>query len=862
MFKQRRGKLDKKSDTGKETNRKEFIQKMALLGGFGFVSGASAPEESFDDWPVENGILSIGNAGVEQHFSPLDTVQLHTKEAGNIVVLDNLGRSYVEKDLTDQISFRVGGALGNQMIVLEDNEGNIRDMLPFYVEAETKIEDEEGTYSDLLDMLYWSMVGNWGEADVKPYNGEFYHFFVRWLRDHVHTMKGMKYFYPNLKSGIDLYANSQREDGMIWDNYTPREEKKNWWDVRFSYGNFIRPVDNYNYEFKRIPVENDVEYLFLEGLYYTWKATGDDDWMAKNLDKALKAVEYSTTDPCRWSEKYKLLKRGFTIDTWDFQAEEDAEIAGGDIMVIKKDKTRFGVMFGDNTGMAAGCGYLAEMLEHTGRKSEAKKIRTLGAKLQQRINELSWTGEYYLHHVPENPQVNRDLGVDQSEQVSLSNAYSLNRGLTHEQCVAIIKTYQRIKQEMPDSSPGEWYTIYPPFEKGFDDHAPKWEYMNGGVISIVAGELAHGAFEHGFETYGADILRRVNRLGNKTKNYLHCTYKGKKPNPPNRTFEPVDLQPIANTTFPGREATHQGRWIGAGRNEKGIKNFHDIPFLIPDPKEYSNTGLELIEHTTNQLSLTLKKKAASIYFLQTVHQLSLAGSIILEYQDGTSHTEYINEKKAGNWWHQNSKAKRKQKKICDKAWRSDNDHYIGVYLFGLDNPYPEKTIETLRFERAKTDVSWYIAGITLSDAPVYFDPGIQSFGIPDNWGAAAVVYALIEGLAGIKDTGVAFDEALLAPRWESAGVKHVKATAKYESSGGYLSYKYSIHRDKKNIDLIFTGNAKKITVKILLPANKQASSATVNGKNMNISHERIEDSQYATFAVKGPNVFHAKLKLI
>src|SRR5699024_4222289 len=97
----------------------------------------------------------------------------------------------------------------------------------------------------------------------------------------------------------------------------------------------------------------------------------------------------------------------------------------------------------------------------------ADKMRALSHDLKKRLDKISWEGNYYLHQVPEDPDVDRDLGVDQSKQVSLSNAYSLNRSLTHEQCKSIIKTYQKIREEMPSSSPGEWYSIYPPFPKGF-----------------------------------------------------------------------------------------------------------------------------------------------------------------------------------------------------------------------------------------------------------------------------------------------------------------------------------------------------------------------------------------------------------
>ncbi len=47
--------------------------------------------------------------------------------------------------------------------------------------------------------------------------------------------------------------------------------------------------------------------------------------------------------------------------------------------------------------------------------------------------------------------------------------YSLNRGLPHEMNKAIIDTYIDLSKRLPEGSPGEWYSIYPPFEKGFHD---------------------------------------------------------------------------------------------------------------------------------------------------------------------------------------------------------------------------------------------------------------------------------------------------------------------------------------------------------------------------------------------------------
>ena len=123
-------------------------------------------------------------------------------------------------------------------------------------------------------------------------------------------------------------------------------------------------------ELRRAPVEAHVEQFFLESIYYTWKATGDTKWMAGKLNAAAKAVHYVISDPYRWSEKYQLIKRGYTIDTWDFLSDSEAKLVDGDIMKIDLKATHFGIFFGDNANMIVGLHRLVEMLKSAGRESE------------------------------------------------------------------------------------------------------------------------------------------------------------------------------------------------------------------------------------------------------------------------------------------------------------------------------------------------------------------------------------------------------------------------------------------------------------------------------------------------------------
>ena len=804
-------------------------------------------------------------------FKPLDEITVSGFKSGTLNIIDGNGNLFLSQKVEGgAFTFRVGGALGIQTILLLNKKQELEDWASYKIDAKTEINDKGERYQKLLKTLYWSMVGEWGATDIMRYNGEFFEFFVCWLRDHVHTMKGMKYFYPNLKSAIDLYAKYQKPNGMIYDNIYKREMggRPNYWEKRFDVGVFMEISDDNLYELKRIPVENDVEYLFLEGLYYTWKATGDTEWMKGKLDKALKAVEYSTTDPYRWSEKFQLLKRGYTIDTWDFQSRFDLSVVGGDIMVVDREKTRFGVMHGDNTGMAAGLVYLAEMLDVAGRTDDALKMRQLGKVIRERLDKLSWNGSFFRHHISEKPEFVRDTGTDPETQVSLSNSYALNRGITHEQAVAIIKTYQRIRGEMPKSSPGEWFTIYPPYETGFEGHSEKWDYMNGGVITITAGELAHGAFEHGYEDYGVDILNRVADLALTTNDYLHCTYRGAMPDKPVRNFTTLSLAKIANGDIrgEGHKDGVPGWFSNDPKNDfrnlpTGIHSYQDVPFDVVDPSENKSKSCLLLsdkgEGFYELCSLPVNKKATSIYFLHTCAKNMNVGTITLEYADGSTAIDYIDGSKIHEWYLPADK----KSDNCRLGWWGANGNFtnVGCMVYGYNNPNPDKEIKNIRFNAFRNRSVWGVLGVTLCDCPVFFMPGTVSFGIPDNWGAGAVTYALIEGLSGVKDDGVSFDKVRFAPRWEAAKVTDADVTIKYESSGGYVSYKYRKKSDEINI--FITGNGNVLNAEILLPASNIVNSVTVNGNVQPFSIKKVENSSYCCFDINGNSVKDIRIAL-
>ncbi len=783
--------------------------------------------------------LLLKNEPKGRAWLPLETVSIQEPPDGHVEVLDGQGVSYAAFDLKRKKTFTVSGALGEHRILCDG-----KPLGSFSVDCETAIDDQGGAYKKLLAVLRQSMLGAFHQ-DVRIGN-KHYHFFVCWLRDHVHTLKGMQYFEGNVKSAIELYRDTQREDGMIWDNVFSRPKETNFWEMELGYDDFIRVIENRTLELKRIPVEADVEYLFVEGLHRTWKATGDNAWMVAGLDSAIAALNYCQNSPYRWSKKFGLIKRGYTIDTWDFQSRDDCERTGMGKTVVKPGKTRFGVMHGDNTGYAMACSQLAEMLTVANREKEATVFSEREKQIRRQLDAVSWNGQFFTHHVPEDKRVKRDLGVDETKQVSLSNAYNLSRGIKPAQAQAIIKTYQRIRREMPKTSAGEYYMIYPPFGKGFDAQGPMWEYMNGGVTSIVAGELANGAFEHGAESYGVEILNTMQAWADRHDGHLHCALRGCMPEERKRSFKPLEIKPHLNADVRG-DSTEAIPWIDEGENDlrnhsTGKKTYHGVPFDVIDPAKNQRRTCVAINQ---EVRIPVGGKHSSVYLLHVVQGEGVAGTITFQYADGSEEVQYIKKgAHYGAWWMpQDPSAFESSSGVCTGekfkinyrvAWRGANPvcPNVGNYICGIDNPYPDRKIECITLRAGHDDATWFVFAATGCKQPVRFPETEVSYGIPDNWGAAAVTHALIEGLAGTQIHALKDRPVRICPRWDSAGIKRATVCTKLPASNAYVRYQYAYDEKRKTLRLKTSGSSEKYNLEILLPPALKPQRVSVDGKDV------------------------------
>ena len=317
-----------------------------------------------------------------------------------------------------------------------------------------------------------------------------------WIRDHVHVMKAMRHWEYNLASFLNFIIDTQRDDGQFYELIKQYDDYH--WMMVDENCYVMYPEDNQT--LVRLELEADIEYLVVEGATYLYKVTGDDTWLAKVLPRLEKGIDYVTSDPKRWDADHGLVKRTFTIDTWDFTYNTPP-----DNRRIDPDSP-MSIMHGDNSGVYQAMNQLAWFNRRLGNEEKAIAWEKRAEQIKENMFRHLWNGDFFIHQLHLNHS-----GADNLEdkRLSLSNAYDMNRGVTNlEQSRRIIEEYMRRRETT--SLFAEWFSIDPPYEKF--GRSPAGKYVNGAVSPFTAGELAKAAFNNGYEEYGWDIVSRFMKL--------------------------------------------------------------------------------------------------------------------------------------------------------------------------------------------------------------------------------------------------------------------------------------------------------------------------------------------------------------
>ena len=319
-----------------------------------------------------------------------------------------------------------------------------------------------------------------------------------WIRDHVHEMKGFCHWEYDLCSFLDFILDTQREDGCYYELIKQTDDRH--WSYVNENCRVMYPEDNL--ALVRLELEADIEYLVVEGALAYYRVTGDDGWLRRALPKLEKGIDFITSSPVYWDSEHGLVKRGYTIDTWDFTYMPDT----GTNRRLEPGITPVAIMHGDNSGVWQAMKQLAWMNSRLGNESKAVEWESRAEALRTNIFKHLWNGRFFVHQLPLNvPPYDGNENI----RLSLSNTYDINRGLTdEEQSRSIIEEY--LSRRDTTSCFAEWFTIDPPYS-GFYTYKPG-KYVNGAISPFTAGELAKAAFNNGYETYGWDIIRRFEKM--------------------------------------------------------------------------------------------------------------------------------------------------------------------------------------------------------------------------------------------------------------------------------------------------------------------------------------------------------------
>lgn len=837
---------------------------LLLLG----ASGAWA-----DESPVSRIRISKDRSETST-FAPLERVVAIVESSdarARIRVTDGKGHRYVD-GLAEkgELRFQILGALGMHTIELYTKKATLlrQEMV---VDAETQIETASRTY----DRFFLDLKATVQQTDSLVVDGRSVRYFLPTLRGNTQVLRAGRYLDDDVHGLLPLLLKHQKENGSLLSRVR-RDDAFDPYSGTYPGVDAIRDVLGEAYTdrsqdkrtvFSRIPVDADIEALAVSHLYWSWQSTGDDRFMAAQLPGLEKALDYLMSDPVRWDAEHGLVKRGFTLDLFNVQNIEVANLsptgnrnpAGWSDWQWVDEKTPMGIMHGDNSALYEAAILMSRMLAHLRRDERSAHYQAVAARIRESLERVSWNGNFYRHHVrlwtaPDG----LDLGANEGRQISFSNPLAIRRGIaTHAQSVAIIREYLRRRERHRDDRMAEWFTIDPPFQKRFGFMEPG-EFVNGTITPALAGDLACAAFEHGFETYGVDILNRVSGLMAKRGRLAPIYPPGRRPfdwKP--ESFTTIDLRGVANRSLRGDD---EYSFIGHPSNDlrefpTGRRDFLGKPFEVVEPRTNGGRAAVVLWAEGNlgprETTLTgITRTAGSVYFLQSSGNHTpgaRVGEYEIRYEDGSRMVLPLWQgRNIDTWWAERDASH------WQIAWRGRNPHVsrVAMGVWGWTNPYPDKIISSIT-ARAIGNGRLHLLGITLSNVPVQFERDELKVGFPDAWAGAPVFSSLVEGLAGVADKHKVMEHVLLSPRWIAAGEKMAHVTIRYPSSSGYVSYTWEHVVAERRLVLAVTGSGARIDLHVQLPQDAQVRKITYNGADVRFTPTRIEETPYADLSIEG-----------
>ena len=195
---------------------------------------------------------------------------------------------------------------------------------------------------------------------------------------------------------------------------------------------------------------------------------------------------------------------------------------------------------------------------------------------------------------------------------------------------------------------------------------------------------------------------------------------------------------------------------------------------------------------------------------------------------------------------------------CDPPYEPRFGHFpAGQYVNGGVSPFTAGELAKGAFANGYEAYGWDIVSrlvkmIGRDDGRLFFlyhpVTGAPQGRGPSAWGAAAVLSAIDQGLAGIRDADKGYAVIDFSPRWPVTEYRELRYVTGYEVSGKYVDCRYVLA--DSGLRYLLKSPARRVNAHILLPKGREADRVLVNGAPTDFALGLVGESAYADLSVE------------
>lgn len=176
----------------------------------------------------------------------------------------------------------------------------------------------------------------------------------------------------------------------------------------------------------------------------------------------------------------------------------------------------------------------------------------------------------------------------------------------------------------------------------------------------------------------------------------------------------------------------------------------------------------------------------------------------------------------------------------------------GEYLNGAISPFTAGELAKGAFANGREEYGWSVITRWMEkvekDKALYFlynrktGESMSSGAGPSAWGAAALMDAVEEGLAGISDAGTGYSEIAFSPRWPVTPYRELRYVTGYELTKKYVDVRHV--QTGAGFRYHLRSPAKKVSAHMLVPKGKFPVTLLVDGKVTPFKVSTVAESRY------------------